>query len=169
MSESQPEAIQVNELELASLEAKLGSLEAELKEANAKALRLQAEAENVRKRVRRDMDDELKYATLPLIREIIPVLDNLERATQVNDEEAKSGVVMGVKMVIAQLNTVLQQFGCVKIEALGQPFDPDIHQALAQEPSAEVAPGTVIRAMLSGYKLHDRVVRPAQVFVAKAP
>jgi molecular chaperone GrpE len=137
----------------------------ELTEANEKALRIQAEFENYRKRARREMEEERRYALLPFAKDLLTVVDNLERALVAAQGDG-SGLLEGVKMVSAQLQNVLNQHQCVRIDTVGQPFDPNVHQAIAQEPSSEHPAGTVTREAQSGYKLFDRVIRPAQVFVS---
>jgi molecular chaperone GrpE len=145
-------------------------LNQDVREANDRALRAHAELENARKRWRRDLDDERKYAALPLVRDLLSVLDNLERAIAAA-QKSNSGTELldGVKMVVQMFEATLAQHGCVRIDASGAQFDPAIHEAIAQEPSAEVPAGHVSRAMQVGYKLHDRVIRPAQVFVSTGP
>jgi molecular chaperone GrpE len=150
--------------------ASLARVEADLIRTKMDLLKSQAEFENFRKRIRRDAEEEMRYAALPLIRELLPVMDNLERATDAaNQAGTAGGLVDGVKLVMNQFNTALSQQGCVRIEALGAEFDPNLHQALAQEASTEHAAGQVSRVLQAGYKLHDRVVRPAQVFVSTGP
>jgi molecular chaperone GrpE len=142
-------------------------LAAELREANDRVLRVQAELENYRKRMRRELDEERKYASLPLLRSLLPVVDNLQRAIAAAEQNpASGGLLEGVKMVVAQISGLLEQHDCKKIPALGAPFDPHLHEALAQESSAQVPAGAVSREMQPGYVLHERVVRPAQVFVS---
>lgn len=151
---------------------KIAGLERELKDANEKALRATAELENFRKRSQRELADERKYAVVPLVRDLLTVVDNLERAIEVSQTRSVSegsagqGLLDGVKMVATQLEAVLKQHQCVRIDTVGTPFDPNQHQAIAQEPSDQYPAGTVTRAAQSGYKLHDRVIRPAQVFVS---
>jgi molecular chaperone GrpE len=153
-----------------SADEKIGKLESELREANEKALRAQAELENYRKRSQRDLADERKYAVVPLVRDLLAVVDNLERAIEAAQKtDNGQGLLDGVKMVAAQLEAVLKQHQCVRIETVGAAFDPNLHQAIAQEPSDQHPAGTVTRAAQSGYKLHDRVIRPAQVFVSTGP
>jgi molecular chaperone GrpE len=166
---------------------KIAELEREAREANDRALRSHAELENYRKRAQRELADERKYAVVPLVRDLLPVVDNLERAidaanVQINATLARSAsegtvgtttsdlshLLDGVKMVATQLESVLKQHEAVRIDTVGTPFDPNFHQALAQEPSDQPA-GTITRAAQSGYKLHDRVIRPAQVFVSTGP
>jgi molecular chaperone GrpE len=151
---------------------KIADLEAQLQDAGQKVLRAQAELENYRKRVDREMKEERRYAVLPLVRDLLAVLDNLNRAIEAtqarsaSEGSADSGLLEGVKMVANQFEAVLKQHGCTPIETVGHPFDPNQHQAIAQEPSDQYPAGTITRAAQIGYKLNDRVVRPAQVFVS---
>lgn len=145
--------------------SELTKLQQDLSEANEKILRGQAELENYRKRVRREMEEERRYALLPFAKDLLTVVDNLERALAAAQGD-NSGLLEGVKMVSSQLQGVLNQHQCVRIETVGTPFDPNIHQAIAQEASNEFPAGTISREAQSGYKLFDRVVRPAQVFVS---
>lgn len=142
----------------------------QLTEANERALRAQAELENFRKRSRREMEDERRYAATDLIRDILNVGDNLQRAiASAENATGNAALVEGVKMVAIQLHTYLENHHCRPIETLGTAFDPNRHEAIAQEPSSEHAAGTVVREVRSGYLLHDRVVRPAQVIVSSGP
>ncbi|MFO0900051.1 MAG: nucleotide exchange factor GrpE [Pirellulales bacterium] len=144
-------------------------LRAEAAEANDRALRAHAELENFRKRARRDADDERKYANLPLLRDLLPVLDNLTRALEAGEKTHDAGkLIEGVKLVSQQLDNVFGNYQCKRIPALGEPFDPNVHQAIAQQPSADQPPGTVLLEAQSGYQLHDRVLRPSQVIVSRA-
>lgn len=153
--------------ELRTPEAIIEDLRAELKSANDQTLRAQADLENFRKRLYRQMDDERKYANLPLLRDLLTVIDNLERAIgSAGGDEGNSGLVEGVKMVAQQFRNVLEQHHCRRIEAKGRPFDPNLHEAIAQQPSADHPEGTVLEETLVGYQLHDRVVRPSQVLVS---
>jgi molecular chaperone GrpE len=165
----------------AAADQKIAVLETQLQEAGQKVLRAQAELENYRKRAQREMADERRYAALPLVRDLLAVLDNLQRAIDSTPavsaseaaggpiSESDAGLLEGVKMVANQFEAVLKQHGCTPIETVGAPFDPNQHQAIAQEPSDQYPAGTVTRAAQIGYKLHDRVVRPAQVFVSTGP
>ncbi len=142
-------------------------LKAAVAEANDRVLRAQAELENFRKRVYRQMDDERKYASLPLLRDLLPVIDNLDRAIQAAEQnENSTSLLEGVTMVAQQFSAVLEQSHCKKIDAEGATFDPHLHEALAQQPSEEHPAGSVLEVMQIGYQLHDRVVRPSQVFVS---
>jgi len=153
-------------------------LEARLAEAEALAnknwdlyLRERADLENARKRHQRDREEAIRFANDRLLREMIPVLDNLERAVghaEQGDDE-KQGLLEGVNMTINQFRKVLEDFGVKPIIALGEDFDPNLHQAMGQVESADQAPNTVISEFQKGYLLNDRLLRPSMVMVAKAP
>jgi len=116
------------------------------------------------------LEEERKYAPLSLMRDLLPILDNLERAVQsASQDGGAAGLLEGVTIVVQQLSTILQQHHCRRIEAQGAVFDPHVHEALAQVPSGQVPPGTVIDVTLPGYRLHDRVIRPSQVLVSSRP
>ena len=147
------------------------SVEQRLSEAERNVLMAQAEMENFRKRMQRESDQLLKYANLPLVRDLLDVIDNLNRASDsAKSEAAKSetsqALLAGVAMVTQQFTTVLAKYGCKPIESTGKQFDPNIHQAISQMPSAEHAAGTVANEVAVGYMLHDRVVRPSCVIVS---
>lgn len=142
----------------------------ELALARDKFLRAQAELDNYRKRARRELEDERKYALMPLLRDLLPVVDNIQRAIDAAEKSSESGSLLeGFKLVSQQLAVALAKHHCVPIAALGEPFDPHRHDAILEQPSPDHPPGTVIMVTQPGYILHDRVVRPAQVIVAKAP
>lgn len=147
-------------------------LASQLREANANYLRAKAEVENVLKRTRREIDDERRYAPLPVIRDLLTVVDNLHRAieaAQQQQEENATGLIEGVKMVQAQLEGVLEQHNCKRIKALAEPFDPNLHEAIGQQPSDDIPATHVCREIQAGYQLHDRVVRPSQVLISTGP
>lgn len=159
--------------------ADIAKLRGEVLEANDRALRSHAELENYRKRARRELDDEKRYASINLLRDLLQVLDNLDRAIESAQKSDKSdgaekspaltGLLAGVQMVALQLNTCLDQHQCRLIPDVGTTFDPHLHEAIAQEPSSEHPAGTITRVARKGYSLHDRVVRPAQVLVSIGP
>lgn len=141
----------------------------ELEQAKDRALRLQAELDNYRKRASRELEDRLKYADMNILRELLPVLDNIQRAIEHAGNSAdQASLLEGFKMVGTQLETVLEKHQCKKIEALHAPFDPNLHHAISQMPSAEYPPNTILVVTQDGYQLHDRVVRPSQVIVSTA-
>lgn len=135
--------------------------------ANDRALRAQAELENYRKRTRKEMEDERRYAQLPLLNDLLPVIDNVGRAIQAAEKSPEgAGLLAGFKMVAQQLDGVLSRHHCQRIDALHKPFDPHLHAAILQQPSREFPPNTVIQVAQEGYQLHDRVLRPSQVIVS---
>jgi len=140
-----------------------------LRQANDRVLRLQAELDNVRKRTTRELTEQQRYAALPLIRDLLPVLDNINRAIEAAEKaHDASGLLDGFNLVEQQLKTVLQQHDCTEIDALHEPFDPHRHEAISQQGDAEHPPGTVLHVAQAGYQLHGRVVRPSQVIVSTA-
>ena len=152
---------------LEASEMEIGKLRADLEDASDRVLRAQAELDNYRKRVQREMEDERRYATLPLLRDLLPVLDNIHRAIAAAEKSAAGGGLLdGVKMIAQSLAAALAMHDCRQIEALHEPFDPAYHQAISQHPSTEYPPGTVVLVAQEGYTLHDRVLRPAQVIVS---
>ena len=154
----------------AASDEKIADLERRLKEESERALRASAELENYRKRSQRELADERRYAVVPFVRDLFSVVDNLERAIEAAQQHHDGGGLLeGVKMVATQFENILKQHQCVRIETVGAAFDPNLHQAIAQEPSEQYPAGAVTRAAQSGFKLHDRVIRPAQVFVSTGP
>lgn len=145
-------------------------LQQELSEAQNQLLRAQADLENYRRRVRREMDEERRFAAAPLLRDLLPAMDNLQRAIEAAEKnETAAGLVEGVRMVAQQIGQVLEQHGCQRIPALGETFDPNWHEAMTQQPSDEHPTGVVSFEARTGYRLHDRVLRPAQVIVSSGP
>ena len=143
------------------------TLQEQLNEANDRALRAQAELENFRKRARRDMDEQRQYANLPLVSDLLPAFDNLDRAVEAAEQnENATGLLEGVKMVAVQIQSILQQYDCRRLATIGDAFDPNVHEAVAQEPSDEVPAGNITREVRVGYQLHGRVIRPSQVMVS---
>jgi len=148
-------------------EGRTAQLRAELEEAKDRALRYQAELENYRKRAARQIEEERRYASMGLMRDLLPVWDNTIRAIEAAEKTRDiDGLVAGIKMVADQLERALQRHDCARIAALHHPFDPHLHQAISQMPSPDFEPNTVIAVAQEGFQLHDRVVRPSQVIVA---
>lgn len=145
-------------------------LKEQLEQAKDRTLRCQAELDNYRKRAAREMEDQNRYANISFMRELLPVLDNIYRAIEAAEKSTDgSGLLDGVKLVAQQLEAVLERHHCVKIPALHQPFDPNLHHAILQQPSDEYPENTVLLVTQEGYQLHDRVVRPSQVIVSISP
>jgi molecular chaperone GrpE len=153
--------------EVVEMTGQMQQLEEELGQMKDRALRLQAELENYRKRVSREMADQRRYADMSLLRELLPVLDNMQRAIEAAEKSNESpGLLEGFKMVAQQLEGVLERHHCTPIKALHEPFDPNLHEAISQQPTNDYPPNTVVFVASPGYLLHDRVVRPSQVIVS---
>jgi molecular chaperone GrpE len=143
---------------------------AELAAANDRLLRMHAEMQNLRNRTSREIADERRYAALPILRDLLPVLDNINRAIEAAEKANEAEKLLeGFRLVRQQLITTLANHGAEPIEALGQPFDPNFHQAILHQPSNDAPADTVTMVTQQGYKLHDRVVRPTQVIVSSGP
>lgn len=148
-------------------EGELQKLLAELAAAKDHEIRAHAEADNVRKRAAREIEEHRRYASMSLFRDLLPVLDNVDRAIEAGDKNADAAALLeGFKMVSQQLGDVLKRHHCTRIEALHTPFDPNLHHAILQQPSEEHPANTVLMVTQNGYQLHDRVVRPSQVIVS---
>ena len=148
----------------------LAELEAARAEAAAnydRYVRAVAELDNYRKRTVRMRAETRDEILRDILLQVAPILDNLRRALRQETQEAEL-LKQGVELICGQFNDVLQGYGLAEIEALGQLFDPEVHEALAEVPDDEHAPGTVIEEMEKGYKLNDKVVRYARVVVSKA-
>ena len=133
-----------------------------------RVLRERAELENFKKRMQRDKAEALRFACEPLMRELLPIIDNLERALEHGAQSGES-LVEGVRLVHKGLLDALSRNGAQRIEALGQPFDPARHQAIATAATTECEPNVVVAQHHTGYLLHDRLLRPAMVTVSTRP
>lgn len=154
---------------------RIAELEAEVKALKDQALRALAEAENTRRRAQREIEENNKYALANFAREVLPVADNLRRALDAIPADARAAdkaldnFAQGVELTERELLSALERFGVKRVEASGQPFDHNLHQAVMQMESADQPAGTVIQVLQTGYTLHGRLLRPAMVAVAKAP
>lgn len=141
----------------------------EVDDANKRTLQAQADAENFRKRMRRDYEDQLKYASVPLVGDILQVRDNLSRAVEAaraGDDGSSVGLIEGVAMVAKQLDDALAKHHVHEVPAAGVVFDPNIHEAISQMPSPDVEAGHVAHVAVTGFQMHERIIRPAQVVVS---
>jgi molecular chaperone GrpE len=164
------EAAEGQTLEEALAESTIQIPAADTAATDDRLLRLQAEMQNLRSRTSREIADERKYAALPVVRELLPVVDNIDRAIEAAEKAGEAeNLLAGFRLVKQQLHTLLGGHHCEPIEAEGQEFDPNFHQAILQQPSADVPAGHVTMVTQAGYKMHDRVVRPAQVIVSSGP
>jgi molecular chaperone GrpE len=151
------------EVPLAQLLAK----EEELKAINDKYLRLAAEFDNYKRLAQRDQRDQIRFGNEQLLKEILPVVDNLERAIKAaKDSKSGDGLVKGVDLTLKQLHGALGKFGVQAIPTVGEAFDPTGHEAVASVPSDRVPEKHVVEEFQRGYRLHDRILRPAMVTVS---
>jgi molecular chaperone GrpE len=146
------------------------SIEHQLVEAQERLLRTQAELENFRKRARREYEEAQRYREIDLLRDLLPVLDTVLRAIEASETTTDvESLRSGFRMTAQQIEKVLESHGCGTIATDGTSFDPTVHDAILQQPTATAPPGTIVGTASRGYKLHERVVRPAQVIVATEP
>src|ERR1700753_1897457 len=151
-----------------SEDAEINQLQADLERFRDLALRSQADFENFRKRAAREKDDAIKYANTSFLERLIPILDNFELGLNAaRTGAANSPILAGMDMVSKQLSDFLTSSGAEAVNAEGQTFDPHLHEAVAQQESATVPEGVVIQQLRRGYKLRDRLLRPATVVVSK--
>jgi molecular chaperone GrpE len=129
-------------------------------------LRALAEADNIKKRAQRERDEYIKFAALPLIKNLLTVLDDLERAVKMSDNQDYEVLIKGIEMITKKLQEILQAEGLKEIEALGKAFDPQFHEPLLMEKSDSYPENTVIEELQKGYTLHGRVIRPSLVKVS---
>ena len=161
-----------------SAEAEIAALHAELEEAKQTiesqkdgVVRAAAEVENIRRRSAQDVEKAHKFALEKFANELLPVLDNLERAIEFADaeNEALKPMLEGIEMTSKNFVDALAKFNVEVVNPQGEAFNPDLHQAMSLQPSEDVAPNTVIAVMQKGYTLNGRLLRPAMVMVSKAP
>lgn len=150
----------------------LAALEGELAEVRQQVLYAQAETQNVRRRLEQEKVNAANYASTAFARDILSVRDNLERAlsaipADVREDERMKGLVAGIEATGREIESVFQRHGIARVEAIGKPLDPHLHQAMIEVPSDEAEPGTIVQEMQAGYTIKDRLLRPALVGVAK--
>jgi molecular chaperone GrpE len=151
-------------------EGAMAQLQGDLERFKDLAMRSQADFDNFRKRAAREKEDAVKYANASVLEKLIPIIDNFELGlAAAKDKSDGSAILSGMEMVSKQLADLLSQSGVTPIDAEGQKFDPNLHEALAQEASDEVPEGNVTRQIRKGYKLRDRLLRPSNVIVSKGP
>ena len=166
-ADAEPEDASAEELDpLAEQAARIAELEAEAQALRDERLRALAEVENMRRRSERERGEASRYGATGLARDLLGVADNLRRALE---SGAGEGLMEGVEMVERELSTAFARHHIARIEAEGERFDHNRHQAMFEVESADAEPGTVVQVVQDGYLLHDRLLRPAMVGVAKAP
>ncbi|MGY3943081.1 nucleotide exchange factor GrpE [Aeromonas tecta] len=156
---------------IAELEAQLEAAQQAAADERERAVRAVAEMENLRRRAAQDVEKAHKFALEKFAAELLPVLDNLERAIELADKENETlkPMIEGVELTLKAMQGGVAKFGLVALDPQNQPFDPNAHQAMSMVENAELAPNTVIAVMQKGYELNGRVIRPAMVMVSKAP
>jgi molecular chaperone GrpE len=148
----------------------LAACEREREETVTLLKQTRADFENYQKRAARDRDEERRYAVAPLARDLLPAFDNLQRAVDAAKQVGEQGpLVQGVAATQAQVLQIFARHGIKPIAALHQPFDPNRHEAVMQQPSADHPPGTVLNVLQQGFVVHERVLRPATVVVSTQP
>ena len=152
------------------LEAKIAALEAELAVANERVMRASAEAQNARRRAEQDVEKAHKFGAEKIIKDMLTVVDNLERAVEAASAEGAemSSVVEGVNLTLKSLVDALTRHNVETIDPEGEPFNPELHQAMSMVPQPDVEPNTVINVFQRGYTLNGRLMRPAMVVVSKS-
>ena len=159
-------------LPTATPEERIAALQAERDETKDRMLRIAADFENWKKRARKEQTDSESRIREAVLKDMLEVVDNLERATSAYVENGSvdgAAVLKGVNLVLRLFQSKLERYGVKPFDAKGQPFDPHMHEAISQVPTAEVAPGTVANEMQKGYRIGDKLLRPAIVAVAVAP
>ncbi|SER97032.1 molecular chaperone GrpE [Vreelandella subterranea] len=156
-----------DEAEVDVLAAKVQDLEQRLAEAKDQSLREAAEAQNVRRRAELEAEKARKFALEKFVKELLPVIDSLEKALESMQEDASEVHREGVSMTLKMQLDVLGKFGVESIDPQGEPFDPQVHEAMAMVPNPEQEPNTVMEVMQKGYLLNGRLVRPAMVVVSQ--
>lgn len=142
--------------------------EEEIARLNDRMLRMMADVDNMRKRLEREREDIICYGNEQLLRELLPVIDNLERALQHGESQSDPQAIKeGVELTLRNFLSVLEKFGCKPFDSVGMPFDPRYHEAVMQKESKEYPENTVIEEFQRGYMFRDRLLRPAMVVVAK--
>ena len=155
---------------LEAAEARVRELEAQVRAERDTALRGAADLDNARKRAQRDLQEGVRFANERLLKDFLPVVDNLERALGHGSSSRDwASLEQGLQMTQKQFEDTLARHGAKPLTALGQPFDPNLHEAMGTVESADTQPNTVVAEVLRGWTLNDRLVRPALVSVARAP
>lgn len=168
---SVPPAASTPEADLTQLRAQIEELQVQLAAAKEGQLRVLADLDNMRKRAEREVSNASRYGSEKLLGELIGVADSLDLglAAAAKPEVQAASLTEGMDLTRKQFLSVLEKHGVTPVDPAGQPFNPDLHEAVSMVPSADVPPNHVLNVMQKGYRLHDRLLRPAMVIVARAP
>jgi molecular chaperone GrpE len=164
-----PETAPASQPEVAELKARIQELESSAEEASNRFLRLAADFDNFKKRARQDQIDTINYASATVVERLLPVLDDFQRALEHAPAGVDEGWLKGLQLVHQKLQEILSAQGVEPIEAVGSAFDPKLHEAVGSEESSDHPEDTVVLELRRGYRLRDRVIRPALVKVARPP
>ncbi|ALM91118.1 nucleotide exchange factor GrpE [Alteromonas stellipolaris] len=169
--QSSPEAESDATQRIYELETALSEAQATIKEQQDSVLRARADVENARRRAEMEVEKARKFALERFAGELLPVVDNLERAIELTDgeNEAVKPLLEGVEMTHKSFLSTIEKFGLSLIDPQGEIFNPDLHQAMSMQESADHAPNTVMAVMQKGYQINGRLLRPAMVMVSRAP
>ena len=169
-AEPKPEASRTDVQTASSSQDEDEGLQADLDRFRDLALRTQADFENYKKRAAREKEEAMRYANSALLERLIPIVDNFELGLDAaRGESENSPVFSGMSMVLKQLMDFLTERGVQPIDAIGQKFDPNLHEAIAHEPSNEAPDGVIVRQTRRGYRMKDRLLRPSSVVVSSGP
>jgi molecular chaperone GrpE len=161
------ETAEAQEPEASDDDPRVTELLRQAEENQSRFLRAQADFDNYRRRTQKEKEELAQYASLKLVGQLLPIVDNFERALQAGGEAAESdSFTKGIDMIYRQLSQVLEAEGLRRMEAVGTPFDPELHQAIMQVESGEHEEGTVVEVIQNGYWLKDKLIRPAMVKVS---
>ncbi|MCH2056346.1 MAG: nucleotide exchange factor GrpE [Thalassotalea sp.] len=165
------EAISAEQEKINELELALSAAQATVADQKDSVIRAKAEVDNVRRRSAQDVEKARKFALEKFAGELLPVVDNLERAIDAVDkeDEAQKAMLEGVELTLQSFLSTLEKFEVKAVDPKDQPFNPELHQAMSMQEVPGVAPNTVIAVMQKGYELNGRLIRPAMVMVSKAP
>lgn len=164
--EEEIESVKIDHRTLGELRDEVRELESELKEAKEALLRAHAEMENVRRRAVQDVEKAHKYSTEKFVKELLPVVDSLEKALEIGFDTDSQSLHEGVELTYHLLVKSLEKHGVKVVNPLNEPFDPNRHEAMSMQPDSKVAPNTVINVFQKGYELNGRLIRPALVVVS---
>ncbi|GAB2988891.1 nucleotide exchange factor GrpE [Psychrosphaera aestuarii] len=169
-TESADGAVETADDQIAKLEAELAAANAQIDAQKESVVRAAADVENIRRRAAQDVEKAHKFALEKFVNELLPVLDNMERAIEFSDKENETlkPVLEGVELTQKSFVDAVAKFGVEIVDPQGQKFNAEFHQAMAMQPSADVEPNTVIAVMQKGFTLNGRLLRPAMVMVSKA-
>jgi molecular chaperone GrpE len=166
----EPEPEPEPEVSLAELQKQLAETQQKAQENWDKAVRAQAEMENIKRRTQKDLENAHKFALEKFARELLHVIDSLELGIQASNGDSPEMLKLreGSELTLKQFQAAFAKFNIETVDPLGQPFNPELHQAMTQQPNADVPPNTVMAVFQKGYTLHGRLIRPAMVVVSKA-